>query len=83
MSGNEEALEMSTKLKIYAVTILPSLMYACEIWTVYSRHATKLNQFHMGYLRKLLNIKWQETVPDTAVVAMADITSIHTMLCSA
>ena len=29
-------------------------LYACETWTVYQRHAKRLNHFHLSCLRKLL-----------------------------
>ena len=59
---------------------MTSLLYACESWTVYQRHARKLNHFHTTCLRKLLGIKWQEKVPDTEVLDRAGLPSIHTML---
>ena len=58
-------LSLQTKLKVYRAVVLPSLLYACETWTVYSRHAKQLNAFHMRCLRRLLNINWQDKVPDT------------------
>ena len=61
-------LSLQTKLKVYRAAVLPSLLYACETWTVYSRHAKQLNAFRMRCLRRLLNIKWQDKVPDTEVL---------------
>ena len=43
-----------TKLKVYKAVILPSLLYSCETWTVYSSHANTLNRFHLDCLRKIL-----------------------------
>ena len=40
-------LSLNTKLKVHKAVVLPSLLYACETWTIYSRHAKKLNSFHM------------------------------------
>ena len=60
--------------------MLPTLLYGCETWTVYQRHAIKLNHFHTTCLRKLLNIKWQDKVPDTEVLRRADALSIYTTL---
>ena len=34
-----------TKLKVYKAVVLQTLLYACETWTVYQRHAKKLNPF--------------------------------------
>ena len=45
-----------TKLKVYRSVVLPTLLYACETWTVYQQHAKSLNHFHTSCLRKLLKI---------------------------
>jgi hypothetical protein len=81
IAWDRRGIKLSTKLKLYAAVVLPSLLYASETWTVYSRHARKLNHFHLSCLRKILKIKWQDKVPDTEILAQADMTSVHTMLC--
>ena len=68
------------KLKVYRSVVLPTLLYACEPWTVYQRHAKRLNHFHISCLRKLLKIKWQDRIPDTEVLKRAGMQSIHTLL---
>jgi hypothetical protein len=73
-------IKLQTKLKVYNAVVMPSLLYACETWTVYSRHSRKLNHFHLGCLRKLLKIKWQDHIPDTEVLERANMNSVHTML---
>ena len=60
--------------------LLTVLLYACEIWTVYSRHARKLNHVHTKCLRNIFSIKWQDMVPDTEVLTPAGIPSIHTLI---
>ena len=67
-----------TKLKVYRSVVLPTLLYACETWTVYQQHAKRLNHFHTSCLRKLL--KWQDRIPDTEVLKRAGMQSIHTLL---
>lgn len=73
-------ITLSTKLKVYKAVVLTVLLYACESWTVYSRHARRLNRFHLSSLRKLLHIRWQDKIPDTDVLAKANLPSIHTLL---
>ena len=46
-------IRLDTKLKVYKTVVLPTLLYACETWTVYQRHANRLNHFHTSCLRKL------------------------------
>ncbi|KAF4087737.1 hypothetical protein AMELA_G00073960 [Ameiurus melas] len=50
------------------------------MWTVYQRHARKLNHFHTTSHRKILVISWQNKVPDTMVLNQAGLPSIFTML---
>ena len=77
---NRRGISTQTKLKVYRAVVLPTLLYACETWTVYQRHARLLNHFHTKSLRKILNIKWQEKVPDTEILARSGLPSIHTSL---
>ena len=73
-------IRLDTKLKVYKAVVLPTLLYACETWTVYQRHAKELNHFHLSCLRKLLKIRWQDKLPDTEVLKKAKMQSVHTLL---
>ena len=64
-------IRLDTKQKVYKAVVLPTLLYACETWTVYQRHAKKLYHFHLSCLRKLLKIRWQDKIPDTEVLKIA------------
>ena len=55
------------------------LLYSCKTWTVYQRHAKRLNHFHTSCLRKLLKIKKQDRIPDTEALKMG-MQSVHTLL---
>ena len=77
---NRRGITIQTKLKVYRAVVLPTLLYACETWTVYQRHARKLNHFHSTSLRKILGIKWQDKIPDTVVLTKAGLPSIFTLL---
>ena len=46
--------KLDTKLKVYKALVLPTLLYACETWTVYQRHAKRLIRCHLSCLRKLI-----------------------------
>ena len=41
-------MKLDTKLKVYKAVVLPTLLYACETWVVYQRHAERLNHFHLA-----------------------------------
>ena len=77
---DRRGLSQETKLKVYMAVVLTVILYACELWTVYSRHARKLNHFHTKCLRIILSINWQDLVPDTDVLKRAGIPSMHTIL---
>ena len=76
---DRSGIRLDTKLKVYRSVVLPTLLYACETWTVYQWHAKRLNHFHTSCLRKLLKIKWQDRIPDTEVLKRAGMQSIHTL----
>ena len=73
-------IRLDTKLKVYKAVVLPTRLYACEAWTVYQRHAKKLNHFLQSCPRKLLKIRWQDKIPDTEVLKKAKMQSVHTLL---
>ena len=77
---DRSGIRLDIKLKVYRSVVLPVLLYACETWTVYQRHAKILNHFHTRCLRKRLKIKWQDRIPDTEVLKRAGMQSIHTLL---
>ena len=37
-------------MKVYQAIVITVLLYAGELWTIYSIHATQLNKFHMSCL---------------------------------
>ena len=77
---DRNGIRLDTKLKFYKAVVLPTLLYACETWTVYQRHAKRMNHFHTSCLRKRLKIKWQDRIPDTEVLKRAGMQSVHTLL---
>ena len=77
---DRSGIKLDTKLKVYKAVVLPTLLYACETWTVYQRHTKRLNHFHTSCIRKLLKIKWQDRIPDTEVLKRAGMQSVHTLL---
>lgn len=47
---------------------------------LYDKHVRKLNYFHMTSLRRLSNIKWQDKLPDTEVLTLANLPTIYAIL---
>ena len=77
---DRSGISLNTKLKVYKAAVLPTLLYACETWRVYQRHAKRLDYFHTICLRKHLKARWQDKIPDTEVLKKAGMQSIHTIL---
>lgn len=77
---DRRGITTETKIKVYKAVVLTTLLYSCESWTVYQRHARELNNFHTTSLRKLLGIKWQDKISDIGVLTRANLLSIHTIL---
>nr|VZI40273.1 unnamed protein product [Spirometra erinaceieuropaei] len=77
---NRYGLQLSTKLKMYKAVILPTLLYGAETWTVYTWQARRLNHFHLGCLRRILRLNWQDRIPDTDVLERTGILSIYSVL---
>ena len=48
-------IKLDTKVNVYNAVVLPTLLYACETWTAYERHAKRLNHFHL--FEKAVKIK--------------------------
>ena len=71
-----KGVSLPTKLSVYKAIVLTTLLYASETWTVYQRHAKKLNRFHLNCLRKLLRVKWQ----DTEILEQSGMSNIFTIV---
>lgn len=46
----------------------PSMLYACETCTVYSQLVEQLNALHVRCISTSFHIKWQDKVPNSAVL---------------
>ena len=77
---DRRGISLTIKMKVYQATVITTLLYAGESWTIYSRHTRQLNRFHMPCLCKLLRIKWQDKVPNTEVLSHMGMHCIHTLL---
>ncbi|VDL85923.1 unnamed protein product [Schistocephalus solidus] len=64
---NRHGIHLKTKVKIYKAVLLTTLLSEAETWTVYSNQARKLNHFNLSCLRRILKLKWQDRIPDTAL----------------
>uniref|UniRef100_A0A803TRR0 ribonuclease H n=1 Tax=Anolis carolinensis TaxID=28377 RepID=A0A803TRR0_ANOCA len=72
-------IRRDTKVLVYKAIVLPTLLYACETWTVYRHHTQLLEYFHQCCLKKILQIAWEDRRTNASVLEEAK-TSIEAML---
>ena len=72
---DRSGIRLDTQLKDYIAIVLPTLLYACETWTVYQQHAKRLNHFHLNCLRKPQKFRSQDEIPETYVLKRAGMQS--------
>ena len=77
---NNSKLTEHTKIQIYRVCVVSTLLYGSRSWTLHARQERKLNAFHMRSLQRILNITWQGKVPNNTVLERAGCTSMFTLL---
>ena len=77
---NDHGIRLDAKIQLYRSAILSPLLYGGENWTPYRRHIQKLDSFHMKCLRRILNVKWQDKMPNTDVLERCKITGSESML---
>ena len=51
-------LSLVTKLRVYESCVLSVLLYCAETWTLLKTDVNRLQAFHMGSLRRILDIRW-------------------------
>lgn len=51
--------------------MLSSLLYGQETRTLYARHIRRLNSFCMRCLHKILEIKWEDKIPNRGAGGLA------------
>ena len=77
---NNSKLTVHTKIQIYRACVVTTLLYGSEPWTLRAWQERKLNAFHTHSLRRILNITWQDKVPNNTVLERAGCTSMFTLL---
>ena len=73
-------IKLTTKIKMNRAVVHNSLLYGCEMWTLYRKHLKQLEHFHMRSLRSIIGIKWQYSMANTEVLDRCKPTSIRAMI---
>lgn len=69
-----------TKMKVYSVAVVPCLLYSIECITLYRRHIKALTRLQLHHLLYILNIKWQDHIPDVEVLRRAHTVSVEALI---
>ena len=73
-------LKLATQMKVYNATMISTRLYGSETWTIYSNQRKLLNSFHLRCLRQILNISWQNKVPNNDVLSGCSCNSIYSII---
>ena len=72
-------IRVGTKISVYKATVVTSLLFGCEAWTLKKAHIARLEQFHQFCLRRIARIKWFHKVTNYEVLSRCGIESIQFM----
>ena len=73
-------IRLDTKIAVYKATVLTSLLYSCETWTLTRKQIRRLEKFHLATLRKIARIRWYHKVTNCEVLSRCKIESLEYML---
>ena len=76
-------IRLDTKVAVYKATVLSSLLYGSEVWTLNAKQLRCLEKFHQATLRKIARIKWIHKVTNYEVLQKCNICSLQSMIDSA
>ena len=73
-------LTQNTKVRVYQACILCTLLYGSETCTTHMPQECLLNTFHIRCLRRILDIKWQDHIPNNDILTRAGVSSMYSLL---
>ena len=80
-NSHDESLK--TKIDIYKAVAVTSLLYGVESWTLYRKHITQLDSFHMHCLRQICKILWRDKIRNTVILSRCNILGMEAFLIKA
>ena len=73
-------ISINNKILIYKITVLPTLLYGCETWTISNTQINQINSFHMKCLRSICNISLLDKHKNTFILNKTKTQSITDLL---
>ena len=80
MPVTNNGIQLNTKIDVYKASVLTSLLYGCETWTLTKKQSRRLEKFHQTTLRKIARIKWFHKVTNYQVLSRCNICSLQSMI---
>ena len=72
-------LSVKTKMAVYNVCVISTLLYGSETWTSYAGQERRLNTFHLRIIRGILGISWQNKVTNVDVLSRAGLPTMYNL----
>ena len=73
-------IRLDTKISVYRASVVTSLLFGSEAWTLRKAHIARLERFHQTCLRKIARIQWFHKVTNYEVLSRCNIHSIQYMI---
>lgn len=77
---NNRHVSIRVKCKVYRATVLATLLYGAETWTVYRVQVKDLHAYMMRHLRAIMNISWKDKITNIEVLKRAGVPLMEDML---
>ena len=73
-------IRLDTKIAVYKATVVTTLLYGCETWTLTRKQIGRLEKFHLATLRKISRIRWYHYKTNYEVLSHCKISTLESML---
>ena len=73
-------LSLQTRVMVYQVVCISSLLYCSDSWTLYRRQLKLLERFHMFSLQKILGITWRDKIPHRTILERTKCVSLENIV---
>ena len=73
-------LSMNTKMAVYNICVVSTLLNGSETWTIHAGQERRLNTFHLRSIRRILGISRQDKVTNADVLSRAGLPSMYAQL---
>ncbi|EYC16760.1 hypothetical protein Y032_0032g2479 [Ancylostoma ceylanicum] len=76
----DNTISNTIKLRVYLSIVVPTAIYASETWKMSASVIKKINGFHLGYLRRIMKIRYIDHVTNEEVLRRSSTTSLHVII---